>query len=128
MDVASTLSTIMEVPIVMNLLGIDFFSNSKTTNLARLLLISLNFYLRAGRASKVSSRATKVIRVVRLVRLIRIAKLYKYGYKLLGRKLVRIRTKERDNKAIMVFLFRLNTFKEPMSALKSNLDIDRDDD
>jgi hypothetical protein len=36
MDVASTLSTIMEIPLVMNdLLGISAFSNNKSTKLAK---------------------------------------------------------------------------------------------
>jgi hypothetical protein len=41
MDVASTLSTIMEVPMVMgDLLGIEMFSSSKTSKLARFYYLS----------------------------------------------------------------------------------------
>ena len=79
MDVASTLSTVMEIPMVMSgLLGISAFSNNKSTKLAKYTNKYIN---RAGKASRVSSKATKVIRVVRLIRLVRIAKLYKYAYK-----------------------------------------------
>jgi hypothetical protein len=68
MDIASTLSTLIDIPIVMNnWFGIDLTGGAS--------------YTKASKATKMSTRASKIIRVVRLIRLVRIAKLYRYAYR-----------------------------------------------
>lgn len=70
MDLISTLTTLMDIPWVINGMGLSVLSGQSNIS-------SLN---KAGRASRVSSRATKIIRIIRLVRIVRISKLYKYAH------------------------------------------------
>jgi hypothetical protein len=69
MDLISTLTTFMDIPWVIDGLGLSILSGQ--SNISKLN--------KAGRASRVSSRATKIVRIIRLVRIVRISKLYKYA-------------------------------------------------
>jgi hypothetical protein len=66
MDFLSTFSTLLEIPYVLEIFGVNLTGGTGATKLAK-----------TGKVSRVSSKASKAIRVVRLIRLVRIARLYR---------------------------------------------------
>jgi hypothetical protein len=65
MDTISTLTLVLEIPLLLGPLGLDFSVNKRTTS-----------FTSVSRASRLSAR---VARVVRVIRVLRVARLYKYA-------------------------------------------------